>query len=140
MSIGVLIVSHDNVGEALLDAAINTLSFCPLTTRLLPITHHCDPDHLLAEARKHVTELDDGEGVLVLTDMYGATPSNIACALEDQHRIRVVTGLNLPMLIRVLNYAQLSLDDLVAKALSGGREGIIDCATARSLLQLKRQS
>ncbi|CAK0770012.1 hypothetical protein CCP3SC15_4060003 [Gammaproteobacteria bacterium] len=70
--------------------------------------------------------LDQGDGVLVLTDMYGSTPSNIACRL-DSEKVRIVAGVNLPMLIRVLNYSYLSLEDLTNKAISGGRDGIIHC-------------
>ena len=62
----------------------------------------------------------------VLTDMYGSTPSNIACRLTGTHT-KVVAGINLPMLIRVLNYPRLTLTELAEKALSGGRDGIMYC-------------
>ena len=59
--------------------------------------------------------------------MFGATPSNIACRLRDEIDVRVVAGVNLPMLIRVLNYPRLHIDELVHKAISGGRDGIVLC-------------
>jgi PTS system ascorbate-specific IIA component len=72
-------------------------------------------------------KLDQGHGILILTDMFGSTPSNIACAVSDRTDIRVVSGLNLPMLIRVLNYPALNLEELEIKALSGGQEGVVRC-------------
>ena len=80
---------------------------------------------MLRDAKQAAEKLDSGDGVLVLTDMYGATPSNIACRLRKLHDVRVVAGLNLPMLIRVLNYPGLDLDELMHKALSGGRDGVL---------------
>ena len=70
-------------------------------------------------------QLDEGDGVLVLTDAYGSTPSNIACRLGARRQVAVVTGLNLPMLLRVLNYPALPLDELKEKAVSGGRDGVL---------------
>ena len=71
---------------------------------------------------------DRGDGVLVLTDLYGSTPANLAVALGDRHdRIRVLAGANLPMLVRALSYAGLELDQLVDKALTGGRDGVLRC-------------
>lgn len=72
-------------------------------------------------------KLDQGQGILILTDMFGSTPSNIACAVSDRNDIRIVSGLNLPMLIRVLNYPSLSLEELELKAISGGQEGVVRC-------------
>ena len=74
-----------------------------------------------------IEQLDQGDGVLILTDMYGSTPGNIACALGQNNRVAVVAGLNLPMLVRVLNYPQLDLHTLAEKAESGGRIGIVPC-------------
>jgi PTS system ascorbate-specific IIA component len=72
-----------------------------------------------------VEQLDQGDGVLVLTDIYGSTPSNIASHLSSRPGVQVVAGLNLPMLLRVLNYARLDLATLAEKAVSGGREGVV---------------
>ncbi len=74
--------------------------------------------------RETIAELDQGEGVLALTDLYGSTPCNVVSKLIQQHNLRIVTGLNLSMLIRVMNYPDLDLDELAQKAVSGGREGI----------------
>ena len=127
MTVNVLLITHDNVGKALLEAAINTLGFCPLSAELLSIKSDCNPETIIQHAMDKTHELDDGQGVLILTDIYGSTPSNIACALSDRENVRIISGINLPMLIRVLNYPNLELDELVLKAISGGQEGIMDC-------------
>lgn len=131
MSTGLLIISHDRIGRTLLEAASNMLNGCPLRTELLSASRDCDPDRLLLQARALVESLDGGDGVLVLTDLFGSTPSNIATRLLDRPGVRIVTGINLPMLIRILNYPQLSTDALVDKAVSGGRDGIFAADTAR---------
>ncbi len=124
MSVGVLIISHDGIGPALLGTAVLMLDGCPLQTRLLTTSRDCDPDQLMEDAVEQITILDTGDGVLILTDLYGSTPSNIAQKLITQKQVHVVSGLNLSMLIRVLNYPQLPLLELSEKAVSGGKDGI----------------
>lgn len=127
MAVGILIITHDQVGQALLNNATATLGFCPLDTAVIDVAHDCDTDKILECARKEQQRLQQGDGVLILTDIFGSTPSNVACALQNESVTSVVAGLNLPMLIRVLNYPNLSLPELVKKALTGGREGILEC-------------
>ncbi len=127
MTVGVLIVAHEGVGEALMETTVSMLGFCPLDTAVLSITPHCDPEVMVQRAQALCRRLDSGQGVLVLTDIYGATPANIACRLQCRDRVEVVAGLNLPMMVRVFNYAPLDLASLVEKALSGGREGVVGC-------------
>jgi PTS system ascorbate-specific IIA component len=135
MTIGLLLITHDRIGDVLLDSARNMLGFCPLATKALAVLPNSDPDTLLKQARQNVKELDQGQGVLVLTDIYGSTPSNIAKRLAEGSHVRVVAGLNLPMLVRVLNYPRLSLPELADKALSGGRDGIVACHVAVEILK-----
>ena len=123
MSVGLLIISHEEIGRALIQTVIQTLGSSPLPVEILSVPKECYPEALAEHARKAAALLDHGAGVLVLTDMYGATPSNIALRLAGA-KVRIVTGLNLPMLMRVLNYSQLGLDQLAEKAVSGGREGV----------------
>lgn len=132
MSVGLLIVSHGKLGDYLLDTATQMLGVCPLATQTLPVSFDSDPDTVLEQAAQVVTGLDDGSGVLILTDMYGSTPSNIVNRLQGRCRVRIVAGVNLPMLIRVLNYPRLSLDELADKALSGGRDGVVLCKSVTS--------
>lgn len=127
MSVGLLIVSHGKLGDYLLDTATQMLGVCPLATRTLPVSFDSDPDAVLEQATGVVGGLDEGSGVLILTDMYGSTPSNIVNRLQGRCQVRIVAGVNLPMLIRVLNYPRLSLDELADKALSGGRDGVVLC-------------
>jgi len=129
--VGLLIITHGEIGQSLLDTAIAVLGTCPLQTRTLSVPMASDTDAVEAEARRHVAELDQGDGVLVLTDLYGSTPSNIACRLgRHDARVAVVAGTNLPMLVRVLNYPELDLPALVHKAVSGGQDGVLCCCKA----------
>lgn len=123
--IGLLLITHNRIGDELLKTATGMLGMCPVMTVALPVTPENDPDVVLNEARRNVTKLNQGAGVLVLTDIYGSTPSNIAVQLIENNHVRVIAGVNLPMLVRVLNYPRLGLDELVNKALSGGRDGIL---------------
>lgn len=127
MKVGILLITHGNVGAVLLQSAIEVLGVCPLQTTTLSAPVDCDPDWVLKEASEAANRLNTGDGVLVLTDLYGSTPSNIACRLHEQHSVRVVSGVNLPMLIRVLNYPGMDLDELTHKAVTGGRDGVLTC-------------
>lgn len=126
MSVGILIITHSNIGSALYDAVISVIGESPLPTRLLSVSVDSDPDKLINKAKQLITQLDSDQGVLVLTDMYGSTPSNIACKLANG-KVNVVAGINLPMLVRVMNYPNLDLQQLANKAISGGHEGVIPC-------------
>ena len=127
MSVGLLIITHGEIGRMLLHTATHMLGVCPLETRALKASFDCDPDAILATAIDYGRELDTGMGVLILTDMYGSTPSNIATRVQQHVSASVVSGVNLPMLVRVLNYPRLSLPELEEKALSGGRDGVLLC-------------
>lgn len=129
MIVGLLLVTHGAIGQVLLDSAVEVLNVQPLPARVLATTGTSDPVKSLSTAEGMLAELDSGAGVLVLTDLYGSTASNIACRLREHSRVRVVTGINLPMLIRVLNYPELDLETLQQKALSGGRDGVLSCSS-----------
>lgn len=122
--VGLLVITHNNVGGALFDAAISVLGSCPLPYEILPVSQNCDPEERFQQAQKYLKKLNQADGVLVITDMYGSTPSNIATKLAAEN-ITIVTGVNLPMLVRVMNYPKLSLDKLANKAVSAGQTGVI---------------
>jgi PTS system ascorbate-specific IIA component len=122
--IGILLVSHGAFGESLIHCASHVLGKRPLYVRQLGVTVHDDPDEILPTAEDLIRFLDQGQGVLVMTDIYGATPSNIAMRLLKPGRVEGIAGVNLPMLIRALTYRDESLETVVAKALSGGTEGV----------------
>lgn len=133
MAVSVLLVAHNAIGQSLLDTAQATLGHLTLSVQAIAVRYDTDPDELLPKLKQISEKLDHGDGLLVLTDMFGSTPSNLAQALqEEEHNIRVVTGLNLPMLIRVLNYPQLTLDQLAEKAYTGGRDGVLECENSTS--------
>ncbi len=123
--IGILIVSHGAFGESLIHSASHVLGKRPLYVRQVGITVHDDPDALIPVAEDHIRFIDRGSGVLVLTDIYGATPSNVAQRLLVPGRVEGLAGVNLPMLIRALTYREEPLETVIAKALSGGTEGVI---------------
>jgi mannose PTS system EIIA component len=129
MAVGLLIITHNHIGEDLLGTARSMLGQLPLDTAWLAVSQAGDPDDLLTQALVQYRRLNTGDGVLVLTDMYGSTPSNIATRLLQQPKTQVIAGINLPMLVRVLNYPQLRLHELVNKAISGGHDGIVLCET-----------
>lgn len=124
MSVGILLITHNHIGKALLDTALTNLHRNDKPAQVVPISFDCDLDRSLSECQQCIKDADQGDGVLLLTDMFGATPSNIAQKLSDESKVRVVAGLNLPMLMRVLNYADQDLEVLVEKAISGGKEGV----------------
>ena len=124
MSVGILIVTHGNIGQAILDTAIDIIGSSPMQAKAINIDMDCDYDTLLNKVDIAGEKLDSGDGVLVLTDLFGSTPSNIASAITIQNSI-VIAGLNLPMLIRLMNYYNLPLYELSDKAIDGGKDGIL---------------
>ena len=123
--IGILIIAHGTLGESLIHCASHVLNKRPTRLRQLGITAQDDPVLLLPQARMLVKELDDGSGVLILSDMYGGSPSNIAAKLLVPGRVEGVAGVNLPMVIRALTYRDRPLATLITKAVSGGCEGVV---------------
>jgi len=123
--IGILLVSHGAFGESLIHCASHVLGKRPLYVRQLGVTVHDDPEEILPTAEDLIRFLDQGQGVLVMTDIYGATPSNIAMRLLKPGRVEGIAGVNLPMLIRALTYRDEPLEAVVGKALSGGNEGVM---------------
>lgn len=124
MSVALLLVTHGEIGKSIHDAAVSVLGSSTLRTQCLSVNLKSKPEEMIANAQALVKKMDTGSGVLILTDMFGSTPSNIACALQ-QENVAVVAGLNLPMLMRIMNYPNLPLAELADKAISGGREGVI---------------
>ena len=127
MAVGLLLITHEGIGEDLLSTAVAMLGESPLETACVSVSQTDEPEELLHRAEELCMAMDAGDGILVLTDMYGSTPSNIATRLARDHGWKLIAGLNLPMLIRVLNYPRLGLPELIDKALSGGHDGIMLC-------------
>ena len=125
MSVSVLIITHGQIGESLLSTLTHTLETLPLLVKAIPIHRDDDPDTVKEALKLDIADLNKGDGVLILTDMYGSTPGNIANALFHPNDTQIVSGLNLPMLMRIMNYPHLSLSALAEKAISGGVDGIV---------------
>ncbi|MBV8047235.1 MAG: PTS fructose transporter subunit IIA [Paludibacterium sp.] len=123
--VGILLVTHGNLGEVLAEDAYHILGRAWDNLKALSIDKSEDPDVKLAAAQALVRELDEGAGVLVLSDMLGGTPSNIASRLILAGKVEAVAGVNLPMLVRALSYSQQPLDVVVSKAVTGGLEGVV---------------
>ncbi len=132
MAVGLLLLTHEGVGRSLLDTAEQMITDCSIDISMLSIEQNCDPEELIASTNKILARLDSGDGVLILTDLFGSTPCNIAMQCAKKENVCAVAGLNLSMLIRVMNYPDLSLAELTDKAISGGREGIIQTQVMNS--------
>ncbi|KFN52083.1 hypothetical protein N790_12945 [Arenimonas malthae CC-JY-1] len=126
MSVGILLLSHEGVGDALLAAARRLLGGLPLATESFGLPWDGDPGELLPAASAALRKVDGGDGVLVLCDLYGASPARLAEKLVHLGTpARRVSGLSLPMLLRVQNYPELGLDELARTAAAGARNGVV---------------
>lgn len=123
--IGVLIISHSLLGEALVHCAEHILSRPIPNLAHLAVNKGDDPAEVLERARTTIARLEQGRGVILLTDIYGGTPSNIANRLIEAGRVEAIAGVSLPMLIRALTYSRETLETMVSKAITGGWEGVI---------------
>jgi PTS system mannose-specific IIA component len=127
MNVGIVLVTHEQLAAQLLTVAETIFDGEVAPVARVSVPASIGPQLLGKYAdliRDTMTEADEGAGVLVLTDVYGATPDNLTRHFSEQCHARVVSGVNLPMLLRVLNYAQQSLEQLCEIAVVGGKSGI----------------
>jgi PTS system ascorbate-specific IIA component len=122
--IGILVVTHESLGNHLIRCATHVMGERPELLMDLGIFVEDDPDDVLINLRKLVQQLDTGNGVLILCDIFGATPCNIASRLIQADQVACVTGVNLPMLVKTLTYRHEALSVVVEKASLGGKDGI----------------
>ena len=137
MTIGILIIAHAPLASALRACVLHVFPEVEHSLCALDVTANEPPEDTLVTARIMVDQLD-APGVLVLTDVFGATPCNVAQKLVDGVHSKLVAGVNLPMLLRTVNYRQESLDLLVARALAGGSQCIMQVAVSAPLNQTKK--
>ena len=123
--VGILLITHNGLGDSLIDCIRHVMGSVPLHVKALSVLAEDDPALKEKEARALIAELDEGQGVLLLSDVYGATPCNIAQRLCEPGRVEGVAGVNLPMLMRVACYCNKPLDEQVQRALDGGKECIV---------------
>jgi len=124
--IGILLITHGTFGESLIQNVCHVLNKRPLLISQLGVSAQDDPLDILPMAKTLLQEVDGGEGVLILTDILGATPSNLALKLLVPGRVEGVAGVSLPMLLRALTYRKNGMATLIQKAVSGGHDGVIN--------------
>ena len=126
MACGILLVTHPGIGVSILAVAATLLRQLPLKAEAFEVPFDADLDVLLPQASAALRRVDGGDGVLVLTDLYGATPSNLAAKLARIGTpVKRVSALSLPMLLRVMNYAEMDLEEIPNVAGAGARNGVI---------------
>ncbi|MBU1362630.1 MAG: PTS fructose transporter subunit IIA [Gammaproteobacteria bacterium] len=124
--IGILLITHGSYGEALLQNVSHVLNKRPPQVMQLGLTAQDDPLDMLPTARDMLSLVDTGDGVLILSDIFGASPSNLALKLLERGRVEGLTGVNMPMLLRALSYRDKGMETLLVRARDGGRDGIIN--------------
>jgi len=129
--IGLFLITHGSLGESLVQCACHVLNKRPLQIVQLGVSSQDDPLDVFPLARDMMKLVDTGEGVLLLTDIFGATPSNVALKLLQPGRVEGVAGVSLPMLLRALTYRGKDMETLVIKTVSGGRDGVMQMKGAR---------
>ena len=126
MACGILLITHPGIGHALLQVATGLLKKLPLRIEAFEVSLDANLTQLLPEASAAMCRVDQGDGVLVLTDLYGSSPSNLAHLLAQLGTpTRRVSALSLPMLLRVMNYPDHNLSELPAIAADGTCNGAI---------------
>lgn len=123
--IGIFLITHATLGESLIQCVSHVLNKRPAQITQLGVCPQDDPLDLLPVARQMIDWVDTGKGVLILTDIFGATPSNIAGKLIRAGHVEAVAGVNLPMLLRVLTYRERDMGTLIHRAISGGCDGVL---------------
>ena len=124
--VGLLLVTHMTLGDVLIECVGHVLNRRPVRLQSFSVMPQDDPRDLLADARGRVRALDAGQGVLVLTDLFGASPANLAARLLEPGRVEAVAGVSLPMLLRVLTYREHTrLGVLADRAITGACDGVV---------------
>jgi PTS system ascorbate-specific IIA component len=137
MSNSILIIAHAPLAQALRDCAMHVYPECAQSVIALDVLPQAQPEFTLAQARQALADAPD-EGLLVLTDVFGATPANVAQKLVAEFNAKLIAGVNLPMLFRAVCYRQEPLDALVARALTGGTQGVMQVAITAPQNQNRR--
>jgi mannose PTS system EIIA component len=133
----ILIVAHAPLASALRTCALHVFPDCGEEVTALDVQPNTPPEETVAQARIMLAQRR-ADTALLLTDIFGATPSNVARELTDGVNTKLLTGVNLPMLLRAITYRQESLDALVARALAGGAQGVMQVAVTAPQNQTKK--
>lgn len=124
MSVAILLVTHNNIASSMMEIASSVVNDTPVNYAYVEIPMDAPVDDMATEIETRINQLDTSNGLLVITDMYGGTPSNIAKQFTTGENTRMISGLNLPMLIRTMNYRDLPLSELTEKIAAGGQQSI----------------
>jgi PTS system ascorbate-specific IIA component len=122
--VGILLITHAPLGKAFIEAATHVFRGAPEHLESLDVVADQDPEEIRRLAREAIARIDDGAGVLVLTDIIGATPCNCTLAFCVPGKVEVLAGVSLPMLLRAISYRHNSLDSVAEMALAGGQRGM----------------
>ncbi|NPC59248.1 PTS sugar transporter subunit IIA [Caenimonas soli] len=138
----ILIIAHAPLAHALRQCALHVFPDCGAHVAAIDVQPNMPPEETLATARIAIDQLTRSgpvKGVLVLTDIFGATPSNVAQKLVDGEKSRLITGVNLPMLLRSVSYRNEPLEALVSRAVIGGTQGVMQVAVTAPQNQPRRK-
>jgi PTS system mannose-specific IIA component len=137
----ILIIAHAPLAHALRSCALHVFPDCGAHLAAIDVQPNMPPEETQATARiamQQLSQVEGVKGVLVLTDIFGATPSNVAQKLVDGVTSRLITGINLPMLLRSVSYRNETLDALVSRAVIGGTQGVMQVAITAPQNQARR--
>lgn len=137
----ILIIAHAPLANALRQCALHVFPDCGDALQAIDVQPNLSPEETLGAARialDQLTQQPQVKGVLVLTDIFGATPSNVAQKLVDGAKSRLITGVNLPMLLRSVSYRHEPLESLVSRAVVGGTQGVMQVAVTAPQNQPRR--
>jgi PTS system ascorbate-specific IIA component len=123
--ISILLITHGELGKSLIECATHVLGDKPLFLESLSIENDCAQESIFKQISERINLLDQGDGVLILTDIFGATPCNIITKIIKPGKVSAIAGVNLSMLIRTISYRNESFDSLISKAIQGAQDGII---------------
>jgi PTS system ascorbate-specific IIA component len=123
--ISILLITHGELGKSLIECATHVLGDKPLFLESLSIENDCTHESMFKQISERINLLDQGNGVLILTDIFGATPCNIITKIIKPGKVSAIAGVNLSMLIRTINYRNEPFDSLISKAIQGAQDGII---------------
>ena len=137
MSTSILLIAHAPLAHALRECALHVFPDCGGGVAALDVQPNVPPEESLAQARILLEQLGTAS-TLVLTDVFGATPCNVAQRLVDGVRSRLVTGVNVPMLLRAVSYRAEPLDSVVSRAVVGGTQGVMQVAISAPQNQNRR--
>lgn len=139
MSNCIFIIAHAPLASALRDCAMHVYPECASSVIALDVQAQAQPEDTLAQAQQALASADTS-GLLVLTDIFGATPANVAQKIVARQKAKLIAGVNLPMLYRAVCYRHESLDALTARALTGGTQGVMQVAITAPQVQKPTQS